>query len=257
MTTYPVAIVRFDVPGFHCWPEAPGARNYLAQRHRHLFHVEVQLELRHHEREVEFHDLLDFARERMPGGEMEGRSCETMASELLHHIHERYPGRTVRVSVFEDGEVGASLEHRPRLVTCTRRLSWSSAHRVMRHESKCAHLHGHNYQAEITCTAPELDSVGRVIDFGVIKERVGAWIDTHWDHGGIYHEGDHEILQLSRSMGWKVAILPDNPTAEVLARVLMDRAQKLLADAGIRVCRVMVEETDNCSATVKEAHHEL
>ena len=39
----------------------------------------------------------------------------------------------------------------------------SCGHRVYRHESKCAHLHGHNYRIHFTVTG-RLDSLGRVID---------------------------------------------------------------------------------------------
>lgn len=55
------------------------------------------------------------------------------------------------------------------MITCTRRLEWDAMHRIPRHESKCRAFHGHRYAAEITCLAPELDSPGRVVDFGVVK----------------------------------------------------------------------------------------
>jgi hypothetical protein len=107
--TKSVAVVRLQVPGFHCWPGATGDRAYLAQRHRHLFHVEVKIETFHGDRELEFHDLLDFCREHFPGGELSGRSCEHMAEELLGAIAQKYPNRAVSVGVFEDGEVGAEV----------------------------------------------------------------------------------------------------------------------------------------------------
>ena len=74
-------------------------------------------------------------------------------------------------------------------VTCTRRLEWDAMHRIPRHESKCAAFHGHRYAAELTCLAP-LDDRGRVIDFGVVKERVGGWIDENWDHTAILQRDD-------------------------------------------------------------------
>ncbi len=77
---------------------------------------------------------------------------------------------------------------------CTRRLQFCCGHRVMRHESKCAHLHGHNYVAFFTASA-QLDDVGRVIDFSVIKERVGGWIDEFWDHGFVLNEEDEGAIQ--------------------------------------------------------------
>ncbi|MBW4514542.1 MAG: hypothetical protein KME11_04895 [Timaviella obliquedivisa GSE-PSE-MK23-08B] len=113
MKTQSSAIIRFQVPGFHHWQDATGDRAYLAQRHRHLFHVEVKLELHHSCREVEFHDFLDFCRTNFPGGEMGGLSCEHMAENLLKQITDRYPGRSVRVGVFEDGECGAEVRCPP------------------------------------------------------------------------------------------------------------------------------------------------
>jgi hypothetical protein len=55
--------VRFTAPGFHQWPAAPQRRAYLRERHRHLFHVAVTIPVLHADREVEFHDLQDAARE--------------------------------------------------------------------------------------------------------------------------------------------------------------------------------------------------
>ena len=72
------------------------------------------------------------------------------------------------------------------MITCTRRLEWDAMHRIPRHESKCAAFHGHRYAAEITCSAPELDDLGRVVDFGVVAQRVQASITPF--HVGAYHE---------------------------------------------------------------------
>jgi hypothetical protein len=104
--TFSTIFVRFTQPGFHHWPDPTPERAYLGQRHRHLFHVEVRVQVWHDDREVEFHDLLDFARSQFPGGELGGQSCETMARALGKEIARRF-GRAVEVTVSEDGEVGA------------------------------------------------------------------------------------------------------------------------------------------------------
>lgn len=111
--TSSTTVVQLQVPGFHRWPGATGDRAYLAQRHRHLFHVEVKLQVFHQDREVEFHDLLDFCRAHFPGGEMGGASCEMMAEQLLSAIAQKYPNRAASVGVFEDGEVGAEVSLNP------------------------------------------------------------------------------------------------------------------------------------------------
>lgn len=149
-------------------------------------------------------------------------------------------------------------------ITCTRRIQFCAGHRVMGHENKCAHLHGHNYVAFFTAEAvPEsayrTDDVGRVIDFSVLKERLGGWIDRFWDHGFLLHEMDHatikaiSALNAAREEGGeepqKVYVMPSNPTAENMAWwLLINVAPRLLADTGIRIRKVRIWETENCYA---------
>lgn len=164
------------------------------------------------------------------------------------------------------------------LTRIARRLEWDSAHRVLHHESKCAHLHGHRYTAIITVQAPELDALGRVVDFSVIKGLVGKWVDDNWDHNILLHPEDPLLKTLriadaqatrfqvagqgkaatpvSDSVfgnGKKPFIFPKdtNPTAENIAQVLCGRAQFLFDTSGashIRVGKVRVYETPNCWA---------
>jgi hypothetical protein len=103
-------VVRFTVEGFHQWSGAPAHRAYLGTPHRHLFHVEAAIEVTADDREIEFHDFLDFCRQAFTGGNMGGQSCEMMARGLVKQITHRYEGRCVTVSVFEDGEVGARVK---------------------------------------------------------------------------------------------------------------------------------------------------
>jgi 6-pyruvoyltetrahydropterin/6-carboxytetrahydropterin synthase len=137
-------------------------------------------------------------------------------------------------------------------VTCTRRLEWDAMHRIPRHESKCAAFHGHRYAAELTCLAP-LDDRGRVIDFGVVKERVGGWIDDNWDHTAILQRDDPDpAIQLlaasNAAHGRPVYWMDVPPTAEQLAAELARIAQGLLADTGVKLVRVRIWETPNGSA---------
>lgn len=136
--------------------------------------------------------------------------------------------------------------------TVTRRLEWDAAHRVMRHESKCASLHGHRYVALITCSALQLDSCDRVVDFGVVKERVGQWIDTHWDHTTLVNGDDEDLIDFVVGQGKRAPYVFDGaePTAETIAVELMAIAQQLLDDTGVMVLAVEVYETPNCSAKV-------
>jgi hypothetical protein len=104
--------------GFHLWPDAPRARDYIGRRHRHVFHVQVQVDVFHDDREVEFHDLLDLVNdavgalgEPLSGGarDLGAMSCEMIARHLAEAIREQLPGRRIMVDVSEDGEVGAGV----------------------------------------------------------------------------------------------------------------------------------------------------
>ena len=134
-------------------------------------------------------------------------------------------------------------------------MGWDAAHRVLRHESKCATLHGHRYSATIEAEATELDSVGRVVDFGVIKAKVGTWIDEHWDHTTIVNVADvalHNFANMqARDYGQKAPyVINGEPTAENIAAELFAIANGLLGDDRLRVVKVTVWETPNCYATV-------
>ncbi len=137
------------------------------------------------------------------------------------------------------------------MITCTRRLEWDAMHRIPLHESKCRAFHGHRYAAEITCAAPDLDQLGRVVDFGVVKQRVGGWIDEHWDHTAILMKGDPEAASLAEAnqrLGRPVYWMDAHPTAEQIAQELSTIAQDLLADTGITVVKIRLWETPNGSA---------
>lgn len=129
----------------------------------------------------------------------------------------------------------------------------------MGHENRCAHIHGHNYVALVEAEADALDDIGRVIDFSVIKDVVGGWIDANWDHGMIVAADDGPLLRLMRSgdggpadAPQKLYVMPTNPTAENMAAHLLREANRLLVDDGVRVMRVTIWETENCYATVED-----
>lgn len=139
----------------------------------------------------------------------------------------------------------------PDMITCTRKIGFDSAHRVMRHETKCKNLHGHRYTAEIEAYAIELDTLGRVIDFSVLKSIIGGWIDEHWDHGTILNREDFQIIELCRLNNWKVFTLDCNPTAENMAAYLLTLGNELLKDFDIRIASVKLWETPNCYALAR------
>lgn len=102
--------VRFQVEGWHKWPGASEKRRYLANSHRHMFHVEAAVEVAELDREIEFHDLKDACIELFPGGDMGAKSCEMMATDLGNALLALLGPRRLHITVSEDGEVGATIE---------------------------------------------------------------------------------------------------------------------------------------------------
>lgn len=136
-------------------------------------------------------------------------------------------------------------------VTCTRKIHFCAGHRVMHHENKCATAHGHNYYVDLVAEAPVLDPLGRVVDFSVLKEKIGGWIDEHWDHTFLVCDQDRELLQALQQLPRKKEpfLCPFNPTAEQMALYLLHVVCPQLLEGGVvRIVKVIVHETDNCSA---------
>ncbi len=134
-------------------------------------------------------------------------------------------------------------------IICTRRIEFDAAHRVLEHESKCRNLHGHRYAIEASFTANGLDALGRVVDFGVIRERLGKWVDDNWDHNTILFDKDMELgKQISAVTGQAIFYLPSNPTAENMAAYLLEKICPLLfSDLNITCVSIRLFETPNCS----------
>jgi 6-pyruvoyltetrahydropterin/6-carboxytetrahydropterin synthase len=137
-------------------------------------------------------------------------------------------------------------------ITCTRRIQFCAGHRVLKHESKCANAHGHNYVALVTArgSVDALDRIGRVVDFSVLKDRIGGWIDKNWDHGFLAFKDDYQMIDaLAQIQGQKMFIMSTNPTAENMAKLLMEVSNsQLLGGTGVSLIKVEIWETENCKA---------
>jgi 6-pyruvoyltetrahydropterin/6-carboxytetrahydropterin synthase len=139
----------------------------------------------------------------------------------------------------------------------TRAFGIDVGHRLQKHESKCRNAHGHRYQIEVSCRAEKLDAVGRVIDFGKVKEIVGDWLDASYDHGFVYEKGDPIGTWLEVNEQKRLEILVP-PSIENLVKLWFLGAHALLAAHTIEVTRVKAYETPNCWAeyTIKNAYAE-
>ncbi len=66
----------------------------------------------------------------------------------------------------------------------------SCGHRVYLHEGACKNLHGHSYRVHFHCRSRELDAMGMVVDFGVIKRLLCSWLDDNFDHRTLIWQED-------------------------------------------------------------------
>jgi 6-pyruvoyltetrahydropterin/6-carboxytetrahydropterin synthase len=133
----------------------------------------------------------------------------------------------------------------------TRYHDFSYGHRVANHESSCSNLHGHNGRVHFCCRAVEdnLDSVGRVIDFSVIKSKLCWWLEDNWDHRMLIWCED-PLLKSLRAIDPTVVIVPFNPTAENMAQYLVEViGPAQLKGTGVYLSLCRVEETRKCSAS--------
>lgn len=147
------------------------------------------------------------------------------------------------------------------MYTAERYHDISCGHRVVGHENKCRHLHGHNYRIHFVCSAEtlseSLDHIGRVIDFGVIKEKLCMWIENNWDHKFLAWKQDPVFACMdfkdveSRDIMFDSLVFTDfNPTAENMAQYLVEViGPQQLDGTGVELVRCTIEETAKCSAS--------
>ncbi|QXV85780.1 6-carboxytetrahydropterin synthase [Escherichia phage WildeMaa] len=153
-----------------------------------------------------------------------------------------------------------------------------AGHRVVGHESKCRHLHGHNYKFHFKvapkvpytvmheadfASLKQLDDVGRVIDFSVVKTTLCQWLENNWDHKFLHWEHDQLIESLNKFVDTttmdnmshrdqmdylgSLVSLPFNPTAENLAAYMVNViGPQLLDEHGVQLVECTIEETSKC-----------
>ena len=115
--------VTFQKEGIHKYPAAlddPALAtgdeydvSFLGYPHRHIFRFRVAITVTHNDRDIEF---IQFKRwlEKLYAEktlELDYKSCEMMSDDLFDKIAEKYPNRSVKIEVSEDGENGALIEY--------------------------------------------------------------------------------------------------------------------------------------------------
>ena len=128
----------------------------------------------------------------------------------------------------------------------TQEIEFCYGHRLLNYGGKCRYLHGHNGRALIVMEGPELNELGMLVDFVEIKQSLRNWISDQIDHRMILCAED-PALPLLRELDEPVLVIPDNPTAENIAKLIHDFA----ADQGFPVVEVSLWETPKSFATYR------
>jgi len=128
-----------------------------------------------------------------------------------------------------------------------REFWFSMGHTLHAYNGKCANLHGHNYRLVVSVYTDELDAQGMVLDFGDLKDIVSSVIDRDYDHRFLINEKDERAAPL-KALDSTVAVVPFNPTAEMLAGRIKEQIQAQLPD--LTVSKLTLWETENSYAEI-------
>lgn len=110
----------------------------------------------------------------------------------------------------------------------------ASAHYLRGYEGKCKDLHGHTWKVEVVIASEELDNIGMVADFAVLKMQLKEFLTAI----------DHVCLN-------DLPYFKDvNPTTENIAKYIYTHFADVVAP--LKLKQVQVWESDLASVTYYE-----
>ena len=118
----------------------------------------------------------------------------------------------------------------------TVKTGFSAAHQLRLYDGKYENLHGHNWTAQVTVEADELDRIGVGIDFVKLKAMVEKKL-SELDYHNI-----NEVPPFDEQ----------NPSAENIARWLFLKLKAEVNSSLTRVKRVEIYEMEGCGASYFE-----
>lgn len=113
--------------------------------------------------------------------------------------------------------------------------AFEAAHRIAGYPGKCDRLHGHNWRVEATVAGTELDGLGMLVDFKLVKKALKDVLEE------LDHRYLNELTPFSEGL---------NPTAENLSRLIFERlAGADIFTKGTQLVSICVWESPNSSVT--------
>ena len=117
------------------------------------------------------------------------------------------------------------------------KAGFSAAHQLRLYDGKYENLHGHNWSAQVTVEADELDAMGVGIDFVKLKQMVEEILNK------LDYQNINEIPPFDEL----------NPSAENIARWLFLKLKDQVGCQTTRVKRVEICEMEGCGASYFES----
>ncbi len=128
----------------------------------------------------------------------------------------------------------------------TRTVHFCYGHRLLDYHGKCRHLHGHNGVLEVDIEGEQLDGLGMVADFTLVRDVVKEWVDANLDHRMVLCRRD-PVVPLLEELGEPLYLMDENPTAENIARHVYEHAR----GRGLMVAEVRLWETPSSCAVYR------
>ncbi len=105
----------------------------------------------------------------------------------------------------------------------------ASAHFLRGYEGRCQDLHGHTWQVAVTIASEELDTIGMVADFAVLKKKLREFLSAL----------DHVCLN-------DIPFFKEvNPTTENISVYISREFGKVIAPLKIKYVQVFESETSS------------
>jgi 6-pyruvoyltetrahydropterin/6-carboxytetrahydropterin synthase len=117
------------------------------------------------------------------------------------------------------------------------KAGFSAAHQLRLYDGQYENLHGHNWSAQVTVEADELDAMGVGIDFVKLKQMVEEILNK------LDYQNINEIPPFDEL----------NPSAENIARWLFLKLKDQVGSQKTRVKRVEIFEIEGCGASYFES----
>lgn len=97
---------------------------------------------------------------------------------------------------------------------------FDAAHKLEGYNGKCARIHGHTWKVEVFVIGENLDKIGMLVDFEILKEKVKE----------IIKELDHRFLNDLKEIG--------NPTSENVARYIFKNLKDMPKNVRLEKVRI-------------------